>query len=175
MSSTLSPVPPATVPADLSRLLRDARALLGRDQHAAGLILERATRLLEPLPLRPAPLLPAAVPGGLAGWQVARLTRHVEAGLGGPLLLKELAGVARLSTGHFARAFKQSFGITAHAYVMQQRMARAKRLMLETEAPLCQIALLCGMADQPHFSRVFRRLEGSTPMAWRRRQRATRG
>ncbi|ONG50538.1 hypothetical protein BKE38_18020, partial [Pseudoroseomonas deserti] len=161
------------VSASLSRLLQDARALLGRDQHAAGLILERATRLLEPAPKPPAPAIVA--PGGLAGWQVARLTRHVEAGLGGPILQKELAAVARLSTGHFARSFKQSFGITAHAYVMQQRMARAKRLMLETEAPLCQIALLCGMADQPHFSRVFRRLEGSTPMAWRRLQRAARG
>ncbi|WP_159995848.1 helix-turn-helix transcriptional regulator [Roseomonas sp. 18066] len=167
-TTTASPLPAAlTVSASLTQLLQDARALLGRDQHAAGLILDRASRLLAPPPPPP-----PVTPGGLAGWQVARLTRHVEASLGGPILQKDLAAVARLSTGHFARAFKQSFGITAHAYVMQQRMARARRLMLETEAPLSQVALLCGMADQPHFSRVFRRMEGSTPMAWRRLQRA---
>lgn len=41
-------------------------------------------------------------------------------------------------------------------------------MMLATEEPLSQVALDCGFADQSHFSRLFRRQEGSSPSAWRR-------
>jgi AraC-like DNA-binding protein len=44
----------------------------------------------------------------------------------------------------------------------------AKQRMLTTNAPLCEIALDCGLADQSHLSRVFRRVTGTTPSAWRR-------
>jgi AraC family transcriptional regulator len=45
----------------------------------------------------------------------------------------------------------------------------AQRLMLTTQEPLSQIALACGMADQAHLSKLFRRGVGETPGAWRRR------
>jgi AraC-like DNA-binding protein len=44
----------------------------------------------------------------------------------------------------------------------------AQRLMLATDAPLSQIALDCGLADQAHFSRLFRRFVGESPRSWRR-------
>ena len=42
------------------------------------------------------------------------------------------------------------------------------QMMVETDEPLCQIALACGLCDQAHLSRVFRRRHGVSPGAWRR-------
>jgi AraC-like DNA-binding protein len=153
---------PLTVAHDLSQLLRHARDLLDYDQSAAALLLDRAAQLL------PVPASTLCRPGGLAQWQVVRLKRYIAAHLAGPILQKDLAAEVRLSSGHFARSFRQSFGLTAHTYVMERRIERAKGLMLQTAVPLCEIAIGCGLADQAHFSRVFRRLVGSTPLAWRR-------
>jgi len=47
----------------------------------------------------------------------------------------------------------------------------AQGLMLRTNAPLSEIALRCGMSDQAHFTRTFRRVVGETPCLWRRTRR----
>jgi AraC family transcriptional regulator len=108
------------------------------------------------------------VRGGLTSWQVRRLTAHIEADLAVNVRIKDLAGLIKVSSSHFSRAFKQSFADTPHRYVMRRRMERAKALMLATNASLGRIAADCGFADQPHFNRHFRRLVGEKPNAWRR-------
>ncbi|MBP0496398.1 helix-turn-helix domain-containing protein [Pararoseomonas indoligenes] len=150
----------------VQRLLRDALDLLDRDHGAAAVTLARATRLLDAAGSGKADR--PAIPGGLARWQAISVARYVDANLEGQILQKHLAAQVRLSCGHFGRAFKQSFGVSPHSYVMERRIARAKAMMLESRMPLCDIALSCGLADQAHLSRVFRRLTGSTPLAWRR-------
>ncbi|MHA6720992.1 helix-turn-helix domain-containing protein [Sphingomonas sp. RS6] len=106
--------------------------------------------------------------GGLAAWQIRRVTAHIAAHLSEPLTIDTLAAVAQLSPGHFCRAFKVSLGEPPHAYLVRQRIRRAQRLMLDTSDGLSQIAFACGLADQAHLTRLFRRLIGTTPMAWRR-------
>lgn len=153
----------------VSRLLRDAQDLRAQDRCAASPVLARAARLIHPeseVADRP------VVPGGLAPWQTRRVATLIEARPGASLPLCRLAAEVRLSRGHFARAFKRSFGVTPHAYVTERRIARAKALMLAAETPLSTIALECGLSDQAHFSRLFRRLTGETPLAWRRRHGA---
>nr|WP_252192875.1 AraC family transcriptional regulator [Rhizobium sp. CSW-27] len=110
---------------------------------------------------------------GLAPWQVRRIARFVEENLHQMIRTEELAGIARLSVSHFSRAFRDSFGQAPYAYVLYRRIARAKQMMRESDEPLAQIALCCGMADQAHFSRLFRRLTGETPSHWRRRHART--
>ncbi len=85
-----------------------------------------------------------------------------------PIRSSELATLVRLSPAHFSRAFRNSFGCSPLEYVTRRRMERAQGLMLSTDTPLSQIALDCGLADQAHFSRLFRRVVGETPRAWRR-------
>jgi AraC family transcriptional regulator len=106
--------------------------------------------------------------GGLAPWQVRKVKSYVDANLDMPIKSSELAGVARLSPCHFSRVFRASFGCSPHEYVTRRRVEHAQRLMLSTNAPLCRIALDCGLADQAHFSRLFRRFVGETPRSWRR-------
>ena len=96
------------------------------------------------------------------------LTTCIESNLDSRISNEELAVVAKLSSSHFCRAFKVSFGESPHGYVTRRRMERAQGLMLTTDAPLGQIAVYCGLADQSHFSRLFHRLVGESPGAWRR-------
>jgi AraC-like DNA-binding protein len=109
--------------------------------------------------------------GGFASWQARRLLAHIDGNLGGRILLEDLARLADLSNGHFCRAFKQTFGVSAHAYIMRRRIEFAQGAMLKTQLPLSEIALSCGLSDQSHFTRTFRRIVGETPNAWRRARR----
>jgi AraC-like DNA-binding protein len=109
------------------------------------------------------------MPSGLAAWQMRRVETHIAANLEGRLLVGDLAAVVRLSISYFIRAFKVTFGVTPCSYIMKQRVLRAKNIMLSTGRPLAEVALACGLADQAHFCRLFRRFEGQSPAAWRRR------
>src|SRR5688572_20309891 len=106
--------------------------------------------------------------GGLAPWQVRKVANHIDAHLDQPIRNEDLALIARLTPSHFGRAFRNSFGEPPHEYVMRRRVERAQGLMLSTDAPLSEIALDCGLADQSHLTRLFRRIAGESPRAWRR-------
>ena len=112
-------------------------------------------------PMRP-------IRGGLAGWQKRRACELIDAHLDGGIPLCELAQECGLSTSHFARAFRQSTGVTPHAWLMRRRVDRASALMRDTKQPLSTIALAAGFADQSHFTRVFSKVLGISPGGWRR-------
>jgi len=114
----------------------------------------------------PAP--PKLIRGGLAPWQIRRVTTHIETNLDAAITTKDLAVLARLSSFHFCRAFRDSFGESPHGYVTRRRIERAQRLMLTTNASLGQIAADCGFTDQAHLSNLFRRFVGESPGVWRR-------
>jgi AraC family transcriptional regulator len=105
---------------------------------------------------------------GLAPWQVRRVLAHIEANLEAQIRNKDLAAIARLSLFHFNVAFRNSVGEAPHGYIIRRRMERAQGLMLSTQKPLSEIAIECGLADQSHLTRLFRRVVGESPAAWRR-------
>ncbi len=121
----------------------------------------------------PEPELPIISParhvrGGLAPWQIRMVSSHIDAGLDTSITTDALARLVRLSPSHFMRSFKVSFGASPHRYLVQRRIERAQGLMLTTDAPLGQIALECGLADQSHLAKLFHKSVGETPGAWRR-------
>lgn len=85
--------------------------------------------------------------------------------------LAELASLCGLSVSHFARAFKQGTGAPPHRWLIMQRVERAQSLLVSSDAPISEIALTCGFADQSHLTRVFRRATGLSPGAWRRERK----
>jgi AraC-like DNA-binding protein len=107
--------------------------------------------------------------GGLAPWQKQKIERYVRENLDHPLRVEELAGQLSLSTSHFNRAFKETFGESPHTYIVRSRLKMAQQMMLSTGEALSQIAFACGFADQSHFSKAFRRDVAESPNAWRRR------
>jgi AraC family transcriptional regulator len=118
---------------------------------------------------------PRACCGGLAPWQIRRLKMHMEINLGNCIRCEDLAQLARLSLSHFMRAFRDSFGCPPHTFLMRRRTERAQGLMLTTGDSLGQIALECGLADQSHLSRLFKKFVGETPAAWRRARLTSAG
>ena len=104
----------------------------------------------------------------LSTWRAKRIALEIESRLALPLRVSGLARVAGLSDSHFSRAFRGYFGVTVHLYITIRRIAAAQELMLSATQSLAEIALRCGMCDQAHFSRVFRRVVGETPNRWRR-------
>ena len=96
------------------------------------------------------------------------MREQIEEHLAANISIATLAGLARLSTHHFCRAFKQSFGIPPHRYHMVRRIERAKILLLEQARSVTEIGLDLGFSETSSFSSLFRRLTGQTPSAFRR-------
>jgi transcriptional regulator of acetoin/glycerol metabolism len=106
--------------------------------------------------------------GGLSAGALRRVCEFVESHLEDDINLETLAAEARLSVYHFARAFKLSMGVSPHRYLLEQRVKRARQLLVQTDLPLSAIANAVGFFDQGHFSRQFRSLVGTTPSSFRR-------
>lgn len=154
----------------LSSSLQDKRG-------SAEVCLQRANAILRVIPLEtssngrldePTTLPIDPIRGGLAPWRIRRVTVHIETNLDTTVRTKDLAALVELSSFHFCRAFRDSFGDSPHAYVTRRRIERAQGLMLTTNNSLSQVAMDCGLADQAHFNRLFRRFVGESPGAWRR-------
>ena len=142
-------------------LLRDASRRLGTEHSVARDHIVRAQALLRVEG-------EGRANGGLAPWQIARVKAYVEEHIDRRVQISDLARISRLSVRHFSQAFRVSLGQRPHAYLVERRIIRAQGLMLSTTDPLCEIALACGLADQAHLSRLFRRATGQSPSAWRR-------
>lgn len=107
--------------------------------------------------------------GGLSPTAARRICEHLEAHLRENVPLATLAAMAGLSIGHFVRAFKQTTGMPPHRYVLRRRIERGRRLLIDTDLPIAQIAGMLGFADHGHFTRHFKRQMGATPGLYRRR------
>ncbi|CAO4157523.1 helix-turn-helix domain-containing protein [Methylorubrum extorquens] len=112
---------------------------------------------------------PASVRGGLSPTTRRRIAALIEAHLDEPLTLDRLAAEARLSTFHFAKMFRVSFGMPPHRYLGARRIERAKQLLRGEPDGLAEVALACGYASQSHFTRVFKTATQMTPGEWKKR------
>jgi AraC-like DNA-binding protein len=106
--------------------------------------------------------------GGLAPWQARRVQAYIQEHLGKRIFATDLASLVNLSVSHFSRAFRETFRRPPASYIAHTRMQHAQRLMLGSDESLAGIAIACGMSDQSHFTRTFRRVAGVSPGLWRR-------
>lgn len=108
------------------------------------------------------------IPAKLSPLRLARVFDYIDAHLGGPLTLDDIAAQACLSPFHFSRSFKRSVGIGLHQFVIRWRIARAKELIGHTKRPLADIGLEVGFDSQPSFSARFHREVGLSPANFRK-------
>jgi AraC family transcriptional regulator len=106
--------------------------------------------------------------GGLAARQQRRIVEFIEEHLAHDFPLATLANLAQLSTYHFARAFKRSFGIPPHRYRTNRRIERARTLLAHPRTSVADIALEVGFSGTSAFAATFRRATGQTPTDYRR-------
>lgn len=155
-------------------LLDRAGVDIGRDTEQAMVSIRQASSILRVELERAAPESePEADRGGLASWQVRRVTDYIDSHLSDYMAVKDLAMVAQRSPSHFCRSFKRTMGETPYGFITRRRLAAAERLMLTSDAPLSEIAIACGFSDQSHFCNRFRGAIGQSPAAWRRERRET--
>ncbi|MFF7779695.1 helix-turn-helix transcriptional regulator [Streptomyces tanashiensis] len=86
-----------------------------------------------------------------------------------PLDVPALAGVALMSTGHFARSFRAAFGETPYSYLMTRRVERAKALLRRGDLSVTEVCFEVGCTSLGSFSSRFTELVGETPSAYRAR------
>jgi AraC family transcriptional regulator len=104
-------------------------------------------------------------------WLASALDQ-IESVPGDELRLSSLAGHARVSAGHLARAFRSAFGMSVGGYIRERRLQRAATLIRTSNSKLADIAAVVGFCDQAHFSRVFKARFGATPAAYRNEVRS---
>ncbi|MBB3398632.1 MULTISPECIES: AraC family transcriptional regulator [unclassified Rhizobium] len=156
-------------------LLEAAKTEIEHDQEAARISLATASSILQS-EIERRSRGEGSGTGGLAGWQVARVRSYIDRNLHRTIHASDLSAVARRSTSHFSRSFKQAFGEPPHAYIVRRRLEEACHLMLTSSVSLSEIALSVGFSDQAHLCKLFRQAFGQSPSMWRReRETSWRG
>jgi AraC-like DNA-binding protein len=109
--------------------------------------------------------------GGLAAWQQVVLMAYIEKDIAKSIGVKALARFVYLSSGGFRRAFKRSFGMPPHRYLVQRRIERAKTLLARSAWSVTSIGVALGFSQTSSFSAAFRQVIGMTPTEFRKAQR----
>jgi AraC family transcriptional regulator len=98
---------------------------------------------------------------------LSRVEEYLRENANRHLSLEELAAVADVHPGHLGKVFRRHFRESLGRYQRRLHVERARRLLLDSPAPLAQIAVETGFSDQSHFTRVFKAHVGLTPARYR--------
>jgi AraC family transcriptional regulator len=128
-----------------------------------------ATRVLSAHTGSPTTIQP--VVGGLAPKTLLRAIERLRSDSDADVSLTALASEAGLSRFHFCRAFKESTGLSPHAWLRQHRLEQAMNMLRDTDESVVSISVALGYSSQTAFAAAFRKLTGETPSNWRRRAR----
>ena len=90
------------------------------------------------------------------------------------LTLDQLAGLVHINKYYLSHAFRKEFGTSPISYLISRRIRESRFLLAETDHTLSQIAQILGFSSLSYFSQSFRRLEGMSPMEYRRGHRGVR-
>ena len=82
-----------------------------------------------------------------------------------------LARVSHVSQAHFARRFKDAFGVPPHRYLLTRRIEKATALLRDTDLPITEIAFQTGWNSLGTFGRIFRDITGESPGELRAREK----
>ena len=93
--------------------------------------------------------------------------RYIQENFHRTITIKELADNVSFSPSYFFKLFKRAANTTPAEYIISVRMSNAKRLLLETELTMAEIAEACGFNDASYFSCCFKKLFGATPSEYR--------
>lgn len=110
--------------------------------------------------------------GGRASRECDLVRRYIDNHFKEDLKLDQLAELAHLNKFYLAHAFRQEFGTSPINYLISRRIAESRFLLRETDHNLSLIAQIVGFSSPSYFSQCFSRVEGVTPMEYRKRRRS---
>jgi transcriptional regulator GlxA family with amidase domain len=106
--------------------------------------------------------------------RLLRAKDHMDAASHEEWPIRRLARVSGVSQAHFARSFKDAFGVPPHRYLLTRRIERASAMLRDTNLSITDIAFETGWNSMGTFGRVFRDVTGESPGELRARQKARR-
>ncbi len=118
------------------------------------------------LSLTPAPLR------GRASKECATVRRYIDEHFKENITLDLLARLTHLNKYYMVHVFSGEYGISPINYLISRRIGESKMLLADTDHSLSQISHMLGFSSPSYFSQSFRRLEGSSPLEYRKRRRA---
>lgn len=102
-----------------------------------------------------------------------RAFRFIENHFREPISLIEVARAVEKSSAYLTDVMRRETGRTVLEWIIERRLGEARRMLLETEDRIEDIAVALGYSDTTYFARQFRQRNGTTPQAWRRAQQKT--
>jgi AraC family transcriptional regulator len=157
-----------------SRLLTSAADVLEGSAALDALFRQQLTDLLATRLLAAytgAPVTVQPVMGGLSPNALRGAIERMRSDNDADVSLGALASDAGLSRFHFCRAFKESTGLSPHAWLRQHQLEQAMNMLRDTDASIVSVAAALGYGSQTAFAAAFRKLTGEAPSSWRRRVR----
>lgn len=106
--------------------------------------------------------------GGLVGFAQRKVEGYIQDHLSSDIAVDQLANLIGLSTGHFTRAFRSSYGVSPHQFIIEKRIARATAMLRQSSMSITEIAQATGFSSASHFGAQFRKRLGISPVAFRR-------
>ncbi|MCV6983602.1 helix-turn-helix transcriptional regulator [Mycolicibacterium pulveris] len=100
---------------------------------------------------------------------LAEVFAVIERRYGEPLSLRDVAREVGMTPGHLTTIVRRRTGRTVQEWITERRMAESRRLLVDTDLPIQEVARRVGIADPGYFARVFRREHGTSPRRWRGR------
>ncbi|WP_198118209.1 AraC family transcriptional regulator [Massilia rhizosphaerae] len=140
--------------------------LFGMLADGQGSLAEREAAVADFVALLDRELAPGRIADAAATPRVERVAHYIDAHFAHALPLRDLCDAAQLSGSYLIRAFRRRYGVAPHEYQTNRRIQYAKA-RLRDGAPIAQVALDVGFADQAHFQRVFKRMTAATPGQYR--------
>ena len=118
-------------------------------------------------------LAPAAS-GTRTSKECAAVRRYIDSHFKESLSLDVLAEVAHVNKYYLVHTFSKEYGISPINYLISRRIAESKQLLSDTDHSLSQISHMLGFSSPSYFSQSFRKLEGISPMEYRRQSKLQR-
>lgn len=111
----------------------------------------------------------------VSSFNVPRIDRELEKivqeNLSGALSVPFLCSRLHLSHNEIYTVCKEYFASTPAEYIKSSRLAHAKQLLRESDLPISEIAVRCGIPDYNYFPKIFKSAFSESPTAYRRRHR----
>jgi len=99
--------------------------------------------------------------------RVKAVCSYIDKHYASPIHLKDLADLTNMSEGALSRFFRQQTGTSVSDYIVEQRIGKAARELVETNKPIAEICYSTGYNNISNFNRLFKKLKNCTPREFR--------
>ncbi len=152
----------------LNLMLQEAREGLPGHEAVCGHLLEV---VLVRLSRQEELSLGAEASGPRASRECGQVRRYIDNHFKENLSLDQLAQLAHVNKFYLAHTFRREFGVSPISYLISRRVEESRFLLRETDHSLSLIAQMLGFSSPSYFSQCFRRVEGISPIEYRRQHR----